>query len=114
MPYGTLTAQTITYSERQPGDYVKSSLTFADPSNYIRIRPGAVRKDGAHTMGFTRVLEKDVVSGGDTVRKSAIITINIVQPGDGSFTATELDSMVADLNEVVTVSRLDEVAQGKY
>jgi hypothetical protein len=114
MPYSTLTAQTLTYAERQPGDYALSTLTFANPANYIRIRPGAVRKDGIHTLGFTRVLEKDVTVGDDVVRKSASIIVNILQPGDGSFTAAELDSLMADLNEVITVARLDEVAQGKY
>lgn len=114
MPYSTLTAQTLTYSERNPGDYMLGTLTFSDPADYIRIRPGAVRKDGVHTMGFTRVLEKDVTVGDDVVRKSASIVINILQPGDGSFTAAELDSMLADLNEVATATRLNEVAQGKY
>jgi len=65
------------------------------------------------SAGFVRVIEKDVTVGNDTVRKSGTISINIVIPDDGSFTASDVDSMLADISEIATVDHLNQQLTGK-
>lgn len=111
--FGSITAQTVTYSERSPGEYIKTGLTFADPSDYFRLRAGSVRNDGLRTCGIVRGKEKDVTIAGQIVRKNAVISINILVPNDSSFTATELDSLMSDCSEFATATTISEMLQGK-
>lgn len=113
MPFGTLIAQSVNYEPRQPGEYHKSGLTYADPANYFRFRPGSTRKDDLRTIGVTRTREKDVTVGSDTVRKATVISLNVLTPSDGSFTAAEIDSMLLDISEVLTATIIDRQLQGE-
>lgn len=111
MPFGNITAQTLTYAPRVPGMYSLSTLAFGDPSNQFVVR-GAQANAEPLRASVSRVLQKDVTVGGDTVRKSATVTISIVTPST-DFTATEMDSLVVDINEFLTVDTLTRMFMGE-
>lgn len=113
MPYGNLTVGAKEYGERMPGVYALSTLTFADPVDEIRLRQGSVRKDGQRTVGATRVHEKEVQATNGLVRKAAAVSVSITIPNDGTFTSTEIDTMLEDLSIVLTPQRISEMLQGK-
>lgn len=111
--FGTIVANTINFAARTVGTYMEEGLAFGDPQSYIRIRPGARRKDGQLSAGITRVMEKDVTVGDDVERHNCVVTLNIIAPPSGSFTASEIDSMVSDISSVATVDNLNAILQGK-
>lgn len=111
MPF-ILSANSVTFEPRGPGVSVKSTQTFADPTDEFRFRPGAT-KNGVMSAGITRVKEKDVVSGSDTVRKNAVVSLNIQLPSDGSFSQSEIDRLVEDLSEGLSPSILSRLLQGE-
>lgn len=114
MPFGNITMQTLSYEPRKPGVYQKSGLALAAPTNELRLSgANPSTKNKPITVAATRVLQKDIVVGSSTVRTSATATINITFPNDSSFTATELDSLVADLNEFLTAATLQRLASGE-
>lgn len=113
MPFGNITAQTITYEPRQPGTYTRSSVTFGSPGNEFRLRGATLRKDGVVSASVTRVMEKDVVLNGDTVRKNCSVSLNIQLPKEGYFTPTEIDSLAADISEFLTATTISRMLQGE-
>lgn len=111
MPFGTITAQTLAYAPRDTGNYVRSTLAFGDPNNAFIVR-GANAKADPLRASVSRVLQKDVVIGGETVRKSATVTLSIVTPSAG-FTASEMDSLVTDLSEFITADTVTRLFMGE-
>jgi len=111
MSFGSITAQSKTYNEADEGRYVLSTLAFGAPDDSFTVR-GANPSQDPLRCSVSRTLQKDVVSGSDTVRKRVTATLNIVVPAAG-FTATEIDSLVADLNEFISVSNLTALLMGK-
>lgn len=112
MPFGTITAQTLTYEPRTPGTYVRSTVTFGSPSNEFRIRGGTVSKDGLIRTSISRVLEKDVTVGSQVVRRSVTLTCSIVTPS-ADFTAAEIDSLFTDVSEFITATTVSRMLQGE-
>jgi hypothetical protein len=110
MPFGNITAQTITYEPRSPGIYTRSSVTFGQPDNSFVVR-GAPKGDPLRAS-VSRVLQKDVTIGGQTVRKTATVTLSIVTPSS-DFTATELDSLASDISEFITSATASRLLQGE-
>lgn len=114
MPFGTISSQSISYEPRKPGTYQKSGLALGAPTDEFRLtgaNPSTGRKD--LTCAVTRVLQKDVTVGSDTVRKNCVVTCNITVPNDGSFTGTEIDSLVTDINTFVTSANLQRQLSGE-
>lgn len=114
MSFPSLTANGQTFLPTAPTEYHKTGSTFADPSDYVRLRAGAVRKDKALSAGLTRIREKDVTLGSDVTRKGATASLNLVLPRDGSFTAADLSGMVSDLAALATETLLEQMMQGRY
>lgn len=111
MPFSPFVAQTKTYDVRDDGHYVLNTLQFGDPDNSFVIR-GATPKGNPLRASASRLLQKDVVVGGDTLRKQATVTLGIVTP-DSGFTATELRSLVTDLAEAITLDVISQLLMGK-
>lgn len=111
MPFGTITAQTLTYEPRQPGVYTRASLTFGQPDNSFIVRGRGGNAEPAR-CSISRVLQKDIVVGGNTVRKSATVTLSIVTP-TADFTPAEIDSMVADLSEFISATTVSRMLMGE-
>lgn len=111
MPYGTITAQTLAYEARSEGRYVRSTVGFGNPDNSFVVR-GATPKADPLRASVSRVLQKDVILGGNTVRKSATVTLSIVTPS-ADFTASEIDSLVADISEFITPSIASRLLMGE-
>ncbi|UHM27593.1 MAG: hypothetical protein SaLV5_gp2 [Sanya levivirus 5] len=108
MPFGTITAQAQNYEPRDDGHYVRSTVVFGAPDNSFVVRGASNPKADPIRASVSRVLQKDVVINGTTVRKTATMTISIVAPSV-DFTANELDSLGQDLSDFltpVTISRL--------
>lgn len=110
MPFGTITSQTVDYVPRVPGKYTKSTLAFGDPDNSFVVR-GASSGDPLRAS-VSRILQKDVEFGGDTIRKTATVTMSIVTPASG-FTAAEIDSMVLDLSTYTTSDMITRLLMGE-
>jgi hypothetical protein len=113
MPFGTITAQTLTYEPRKPGVYERAGLALGSPSNEFRMSGANASAKQNKTVAVTRVLAKDVVVGGSTVRKNAVAVLNITFPNDTTFTAAELDSLVADISEFLTTATLARLSAGE-
>lgn len=111
MPFGNITAQTLTYQPRDDGHYVLSTVAFGNPDNSFIIRP-AVAKSNPLRGSVSRVLQKDVTVSGATTRKTATVTLAIVSP-DADFTATELASLKTDINEFLTSTNLTRMLMGE-
>lgn len=113
MPFGSITVNAKTYEPRVPGFYVLSTVSFGQPTNEFRLK-GATQssKDGLTRASITRVLEKDVVVGTQTVRKQAIVTLTIATP-TADFTTSEIDAMISDQSEFATGSTLSRLLQGE-
>lgn len=114
MPYNTFTANTKTWNEAALGHYNLSTVVFGDPSNYVKLRPATLRKDGLLAIGLTRVVEKDyLVNGTDETRISSVFTGNLLTYPEG-FTTTELNALVADSAAILTAVRIGEMLMGRY
>lgn len=116
MPFGIITAQTLTYEPRKPGVYERAGLALGSPSNEIRLT-GATKSSKASRLSVsaTRLVQKDFTAPGSTTvkRVEALVTVNIQLPNDGSFTSAEGDSLLIDINEFITASTLARLAAGE-
>lgn len=111
MPFGILTAQTLTFEPRKPGVYQRAGLALGAPTDEIRFAGASPNgKSKLLSMSATRIKQKDVTVGTTVTRKMAIVTVNVQLPDDGSFTSTEGDSLLVDLNEVITAALLVRLA----
>lgn len=116
MPFGNITAQTIVYEPRKPGTYTRSGLAIGAPLDEFRLT-GATPSSKAKqlSVSVTRLKQKDFTAPGSTspVRVGALVTVNIQLPNDGSFTATEGDSLLSDIAEFITATSLARLASGE-
>lgn len=113
MPFGDIVVNTKTYSPREPGYYMLSTVAFGSPSNEFRIRGARPSKDGYSRGSVTRYIEIDVTSGGSTVRKNALLTLSLAVPVDGSITVPVIDTAVSDISEFLTTATLSRLMQGE-
>lgn len=111
MPFGTITAQTLDYASRGGGRYVRSNLAFGSPDNSFLIRPVTNLKADPIRAAVSRILQKDITVSGNTVRKTATVTLSFVVPSS-DFTATEVDSLTTDLSEFITSTTLTQLFMG--
>lgn len=111
MPF-SLTVGTSTYNPRGNGVSSSSAVTFADPQDYFRFRPGSMRNN-LISAGCTRVKEKDVTVSGVTQRVSAQVSLNISVPKNGSFTQTEIDALIESLSTALTPDVVGRLLQGE-
>lgn len=111
MPYGTISSQSVDYAPRSPGSYVKSTNSFGQPDNSFVIRAATPKSDPLRAS-VSRILQKDVVVGSDTKRKTATVTLSIVVPS-ADFTATEIDSMALDLSNFISTDTITRLFMGE-
>lgn len=111
MPFGTITSNSLNYEPRDEGHYVLSTLGFGDPDNSFVVR-GATPKADPLRCSVSRVLQKDVVVGSSTVRKTATVTLSVVVPSS-SFTATEIDNLAADISNFITATVASRLLMGE-
>lgn len=112
MPFGTITAATKSYEPRTPGTYILSTVVAGQPTNEFRLRGASITKDGLLRCSLTRVLEKDVLVGGSSVRKQGIISLSVTIPA-ADYTATDVDSLIADISEFATATTISRMLQGE-
>lgn len=112
MPFGSITVNSKTFEPRIPGVYALSTVAFGEPSNELRIRGAALSKDKVLRASITRVLEKDIGTGSDVVRKQCIVTTSVAVPVSG-FSAAELDVLMSDISEFATGTSLSRILQGE-
>lgn len=116
MPFGNITANTVTYEPRRPGVYQKAALAVGAPADEFRLSGASTnRKSKVVSVAVTRIKQKDFMPVGATmpVREDAIVTVNIQLPNSGSFTATEADALVSDINEFLTAATFTRLAAGE-
>jgi hypothetical protein len=113
MPFGTITAQTLTYEPRRPGVYERAGLAIGSPSDEFRLSSANSSQKKDKSVAVTRVLGKDVTVNSTTIRKNAVASLTITSAPDTTFTAAELDSLVADINEFVTTATLTRLFSGE-
>jgi hypothetical protein len=112
MSFHPISVSTKTWNEVAPGKYMDSTVTFGDPANYIQISGGKRNsKTGITTASTSRVMQKDVTVGADTVRRTLSVQC-VVQVQDG-FTTTEVDSTLLTLSDLFTVAFLERLLQGE-
>lgn len=111
MPYGTISSQTVDYAPRSPGTYTKSTLAFGQPDNSFVVR-AANPKSEPLRAAVSRVLQKDIVVGANTSRKTATVTLSIVIPS-ADFTAAEVDSMATDISNFLTTDTVTRMFMGE-
>jgi hypothetical protein len=112
MPFGEFTVNTKTFQPREPGTYSNSTVAFGQPEDELRTRGAVSSKDGILRASVTRLLEKDVVVGGDSVRKQLVVSTSISVPNSG-FTAAEVDDLLSDISEFATGSTVTRLLQGE-
>lgn len=89
-----------------------STLAFGDPSDEYRISGASTGRDGNLRSSVVRILQKDVVVGGDTLRKQCSVSLQITTPTAG-FTSAELDSLAEDISTFLTASSVTRLMQGE-
>jgi len=111
MALGTLTLNSGSYTDRDNGNYVLSTITFPDPVKKLMVRPVTTLKSGDNRMSLVYILEKDVtLSSGAIVRKTASATLII--DFSSNNTAAEVDAMVTCLSDAISTTTFSLIAQG--
>lgn len=110
MPFGTITSQTKSYEPREPGIYMNDTVSFGDPEDYYKIKGATEGKDGLLRGSFSRILEKDVTVGSETIRKQLLVSVLVVAPEDG-FTAAEAASLLTDSANFGSADNISRVLQ---
>lgn len=111
MAFGNITANAVIFEPRTLGVYQKTGLTFSAPTDEFRIRPSLAKgKDGKVRAAVSRVIEKDITTVSGTIRDQLVITFNVTT--SSNFSATEIDSALADINAFVTPAVLDRILSG--
>jgi len=110
MPFGTITAQTLTYDPRSPGTYTRTTVGFGQPDNSFIVR-GASVNNGVYRASVSKILQKDVTVNGSTVRRTSTFTSSWVTTAD--FTAAEIDSQASDVAEFLTSTTITRINQGE-
>jgi len=114
MPFGSQTLNSVVYDPRKDGLYVSSAVAFGGPTNELRVRGSSTPdKNDRIRASVTRVLEKDVVIGTATVRKPLVVSLSILVDPSSTFTSTEIDNMVSDINSFITAAVATRLMQGE-
>lgn len=112
MPFSPITVNTKTFVQSGTNRYMLNSVSFGQPLNYFKVSGGTSRaKEGGVTASVTRVIEKDVVVAGSTVRKSC--TVQLVIQTSPEFSSGDVDVMASDISEFLTIATLDRVLNGE-
>lgn len=111
MPFGSITSGTTTFEPRDLGTYTKSTLSFGDPDDSFLIR-GATKTADPLRASVSRVFQKDVTVGGQTVRKTCTVTLSVVCP-PSDFTPTEIDNLAGDISTFITASTVTRLLMGE-
>lgn len=112
MAFSSIVSGTDTYEPREEGVYSLNTLSFADPSQEIKLRGATSNRDGSRSGSISFLLEKDVTVNGSTVRKAMRI---IVQPQvTADFTIAEIQNGFDAIHDFVSTSGyLDRFLQGE-
>lgn len=116
MPFGTITAQTISYEPRRPGIYQRAGLPIGSPADEFRFSGASPNaKNKKLSVSATRLREKDFTAPGAVVpsRETILGTINLQFPTSGAFTAAEVISLIADFSAALTATILNRMAAGE-
>jgi len=112
MPFSPITVNNKTFVQSGSNRYMLSTVAFGQPLNYIKVSGGTQRSaTSSVTASVTRVIEKDVVVAGSTVRKSC--TVQLVVQTTPDFTSGDIDGMASDISEFLTNATLDRVLNGE-
>lgn len=112
MPFAPITVNTQTFNAAGEGRYMKSTVSFGSPLNYIKVSPGNFNpKTKLTTFTVTRHIEKDVTIGSDVVREAMEVSLRVTSPR--SFSSTEVDGAVSDISEFLTPAILDRGMNGE-
>jgi len=114
MPFApiSLTVPTAaTFNAAGTGKYALSTVTFGQPNNLLLVTGAKRNKSGLTTAQISRTIQKDVVVGTATVRKS--MTVRLVLEVQDGFTTTEIDNSLRQIDEFASVANLERILQGE-
>jgi hypothetical protein len=112
MAFGTLLIGADTYNGAGPGEYVKSTVLFGQPTNAIKLAPGKrANAKAPTTFSVTRVLEKDVTVSDEVIRRR--MTVNVQMNVPDGFTMAEVDLAIGDIATLASDSFLTRLALGE-
>lgn len=113
MAFNSIIIEGHTFNGIGAGTYQLSTVVFGQPSNLLKISPGAVNaKTGITTASISRHLEKDfpAIAGGLERRKlSAILQLQMPL----GFTVEEGDGLIAHLSAFATSETLNRIMMGE-
>lgn len=113
MTFSTLTIASDTFTSVGPGMYSKSTVGLGDPANGIKIAPGKKANARAPvTAAVTRYQEKDVTLAGIVQRLRLSVNVQISVPSSG-FTSSEIDSLLSELNTLLTPEIITRIVLGE-
>lgn len=112
MSFHPITVNSKTFNQAGDGKYMLSTVSFGQPLNYFKISGGSRNsKSGVTSAAISRVLEKDVVVDGRTIRRNMTVQV-IVQLSDG-FTSAEADTVLGDIDGFIAIGVLDRILNGE-
>lgn len=112
MAFGTLTVGTDTFNSVGPGEYMKSTVLFGQPSDMFKLAPGKKANAKAPTsFAVTRILDKDFTVGTEVTRRRCSVSVQVNVP-DG-FTMNEVDLLLLSASDLCSVSFLTRLAMGE-
>lgn len=112
MAFNSIVIGSKTYVSVGLGEYSLSTLTFGQPMDRFKISPAKTAgKNGPVAFSVTRVMEKDVTVGSDTVRKRLTATCQISAPV--GFLANEVAWLIDDLDAFLYQANIDRLLLGE-
>lgn len=112
MAFNTITIGADTYNSVGRGSYQKSTVAFGSPSNLVKVTPGTYSaKSKTTSCAVSRHLEKDVTVGTAVERRKLSVVLQMVVP-DG-FTASEVDTLTADISTFIDTANLTRILMGE-
>lgn len=113
MPFSPIVVNTKTFNQAGDGRYMRSTVSFGQPSDLLIVKGGTLNKDKQNiTTAVTRALEKDVTVGTVTSRRVMTVQLVITAP-TGGFTTSEIDACASDISEFLTTATLDRLLAGE-
>lgn len=108
----SLTLGSRSFSPRGNGTSVNSALTYADPVDLFRFRPGTT-KGGMLSAGISRQKEKDVTTPQGALRAQATVSLSINVPSNGYFTQEDIDALISDISDAASPEVITRLLQGE-
>lgn len=110
MTFHPLSIGSESFNQVGPGKYMKSTVTFGSPKDYIQIKGGTYnRKTGVTTASVSRQVEKHV----DSESEADLASVQVVIQVPGSFTTSEIDNILLSLSDFLEVASLERLLQGE-